>query len=80
MKYEECEEEKSGIYREIVHEKIGDIVTVSDLKPVSNEEIEEAKKQYKKTKKCDHTIIFDVYGFMYDNRYCYICGESQGLV
>ena len=34
--------------------------------PVSDEEVEEAKKIYKETKKCDHKFIYD---------FEYICSE-----
>lgn len=56
-------------------------VMSSDIVEPTKEDIEIFKSQ-----KCDHDVctkqlIYDEYdGFMYDHRYCAICGISLGLV
>ena len=32
------------------------------------------------TEECQHTLIYDVAGWMYDERYCGICGRHLGLI
>lgn len=41
---------------------------------VSEEEVKAAKEEYAKTGKCNCIYIYDEPGFMYDLRYCGICG------
>lgn len=66
--------------REVVTERIGRAVVASYLLEVSEEEIDVAKTSYQKTGNCDHSIVSDEPGWMYDIRSCYICGEGLGTV
>lgn len=76
------------LYKEII-KKDGHILTVkeqedpylmvrvvsTDLIEASDSEIEKAKEDFKLTKKCEYHLIYDEAGFMYDSRYCGICGK-----
>ena len=55
-------------------------VIASDVRPATEKKVKEAKARYKKTKKCKHNIIYDEPGWMYDKRYCGICGRGLGVI
>ena len=52
----------------------------STLAKVSDKEIREAQKEFSASGKCKHDIIYDVPGWPYDVRYCFICEELLGVV
>jgi len=74
------EEEISKPFKEIVKEKSGGVIITSDIARVTKREIRKAQKHYDKTGKCKHEIVYDVFGFVYDTRKCYICGKDRGTV
>ena len=59
---------------EIITERQGIFVTMSDLREPTKQEVRELK-----TRKCDHNkqptqLVSDEYGFMFDIRSCVLCG------
>lgn len=55
-------------------------VVGTTLEKVSNIEVATAKQDYIKTGECKHEYVYDESGFMYDNRYCGICGKHLDLI
>lgn len=55
-------------------------VISSKIRKATKKEIEDALKIYNETGKCDHSLVYDTGGWMYDFRNCYICGISLGTV
>jgi hypothetical protein len=47
---------------------------------VSEEEVKAAKEEYAKTGECNCIYIYDEPGYMYDLRYCGICGKIVGFI
>ena len=47
---------------------------------VSEEEVKAAKKEYAKTGECNCIYIYDEPGYIYDLRYCGICGKIVGFI
>jgi hypothetical protein len=81
MKYEDCDDEKSKPFKEVsLFNKTTGRSVSSQLLPVTDDEIQKAKELYKTKNECNHSIAFDEFGFIYHNRYCYICGIGLGLV
>lgn len=66
-------------YFEEVIECVNGIITASNIRLATQEEIEKAESLHKEGK-CPHNIVYDVYGWMYDFRMCYTCGGSLGTV
>ncbi len=52
-------------------------VLMSNVRPATIEEVQEA---YKNKANCQHQIIRDEAGWMYDFRFCVVCGQSLGTV
>lgn len=68
-----------NLYKENVTERYGDIIIASAYAPATQNEINLAQKQYKDGK-CLHEIFYDEPGWLYDSRWCAICGKSLGLI
>lgn len=47
---------------------------------VSEEEVKAAKEKYAKTGECNCIYIYDEPGYIYDLRYCGICGKIVGFI
>lgn len=47
---------------------------------VPEEEVKAAKEKYAKTGECNCIYIYDEPGYMYDLRYCGICGKIVGFI
>lgn len=47
---------------------------------VSEEEVKAAKEEYANTGECNCIYIYDEPGYMYDLRYCGICGKIVGFI
>ena len=65
---------------EVIKERHGIFITVSEIREPTKQEVRELK-----TRKCNHNkqptqLITDEYGFMYDLRSCVICGQYLGTV
>ena len=67
------------MYIEIVRERVGDYILASDIREATAEEIAEAKRKHENGK-CDHSIVIDTPGWMYDIRHCAICGTGLGAI
>lgn len=61
---------------EEVLERINEHIIQSRCRPATEAEIAEARNK----PVCDHTIVVDEPGWMYDYRSCYICGHGLGAV
>ncbi len=70
---------KSKPFCETPLEKYNDIVISSTVHDPSEEEMQAAKELFEQGK-CNHTIVFDEYGWMYDFRKCYTCGMTLGVI
>lgn len=55
-------------------------VISSKIRDVTEKEIEDALNLYEKEKKCEHNIIQDQAGWLYDTRHCVICGIGLGTI
>jgi hypothetical protein len=66
--------------REIIKETFNGVITCSVLEPVTPEELEYARINFLKTGECDHALIQDEAGWLYDIRSCVICGTGRGTV
>ena len=58
----------------------GEQVLMSKVRPATDAEVEMAKAHYKATKKCDHSVVVDEPGWLYDCRSCFVCGQGLGLI
>ncbi len=67
------------LYKEVIKERILGVIIVSELVLATSEDIETAKNKHIKGV-CDHSIIYDEPGAMYDERTCYTCGIHLGLL
>jgi len=68
------------LFVETVHERFVGHVIRSDVRPATPEEVQKKKETYEQTGECDHTIVKDDYGWLYDIRSCGICGTGLGTV
>ncbi len=71
---------KSKIYFEDVKERFCGHITSSTLRDASDDEISDARQQFKKTGKCNHNLIQDTAAWLYDYRDCAICGKGLGAI
>jgi hypothetical protein len=55
-------------------------VRPATVRPATESEVAAAKSEYEATGQCRCEIIYDEPGFLYDIRYCAICGMYLGLV
>lgn len=46
----------------------------------NQDEIDNAKDLFKKNKKCEHHLVYDKAGFVYDFRFCGICGKEISII
>lgn len=67
------------IFLEMVTEKIGDRIIASTVRPATEAEIE-LGRQLHALGKCPHNLVHDEPGWLYDFRYCAICGQGLGIV
>lgn len=65
-------------YEEVI-QKCGDTILISNVRPATEEEIEECRKLHAEGK-CPHTIIKDTPGWLYDFRQCVVCGAGLGAI
>ena len=67
------------MFVEIVTEKIGDRIVCSYVREATKEEAEDAMRLYENGE-CDHRLVKDERGWMYDIRSCALCGKGVGLI
>lgn len=67
-------------FREIVTQRIGEVIVASNIGQVTEAEIEAARDLFKSTGQCDHSIVWDQHNWLYDIRTCYICEKGLGTV
>lgn len=79
VKFESTSMTKNKVYFEKVKEKICNIVSTSEIAKATPSQIQEAVALHQKGK-CPHNIIRDEAGYIYDIRYCAICGKCLGLI
>lgn len=63
-----------NIYYEDIHETFGGHIVRSTPRKPTPDEIAEAQRQHG-AGKCGHTLIYDKRGWLYDERYCAVCGN-----
>jgi hypothetical protein len=68
------------VFRETVKSRIGPHIVESDVEPVGENVVKAARQRYKETGRCDHSLIVDESGFLYDIRSCAVCGVGLGAV
>lgn len=68
-----------NLYVEEVTERFCGVVIASKIRPATPEDIEKAKALHK-LGECPHNVVKDDHGWLYDIRYCAICGEGLGTV
>lgn len=69
------------IHKEIVHSRNAyGIPESSSVRLATEKEIENALVEFLSNGVCDHSLIFDDRGWMYDFRYCAICKAGLGVV
>ena len=66
-------------YFEDVKERMGPVVIRSDCRPATDAEMRECEELHCRGK-CPHTIVRDERGWMYDTRYCDVCGACLGFL
>lgn len=66
-------------FLEIPTEKCGNKILASTCRKPTELELEEKRKLFEKGE-CDHSIIYDTPGYMYDIRACYFCDTGLGLI
>ena len=77
---------KEEIYLEYDRKYVADpvkyphAVQSSKLRKATDEEVNKARSEYSKTKRCDHSFMIDESAWMYDFRHCAICGRGLGAV
>ncbi len=78
---EEIIKDKDGhaLFFEEVIETFAGHVMVSECRPATQEEIDEAARRYKDGK-CPHVVFYDEPGWLYDARRCHTCGGGMGTV
>jgi len=52
----------------------------STLREIEGNELSEARERFDRTGECDHKIVFDEHGYMYDSRECAVCGHGLGTI
>ena len=67
-------------FREVVTERVGPIVIASDIIPVTEDKVLKAKAEFMCSGLCDHSLIYDEKGWLYDFRMCAVCGKGLGTV
>ena len=68
------------VYLETPLIKMGEVIISSNIREATEKEIKSAKRLFKKSRKCSHSLVYDIPYYMYDDRKCYICGEGLGLI
>ena len=68
------------MFIEVVTERIGDTVVASTVREATQNEVQQARIMHDSYGECNHSVIRDEPGFMYDFRYCAICGKGLGTV
>lgn len=66
-------------YVEIPKERFGDRIISSSLRPAKLRDVLEAHQEFLDGN-CQHLIVYDTHGFMYNERRCWICGTGCGLI
>lgn len=71
--------ESGELFVETVTERIGPHVIASTIRAATPEDIARAKQLHAKGR-CDHSVVKDTDGWLYDIRSCAICGQGLGTV
>jgi hypothetical protein len=71
--------DKKILYFEEVKLREGRTILISKVRPATKKEIAKERKNFAQGK-CQHTIVEDVPGWLYDFRSCSICGKELGLI
>lgn len=64
---------------ETVTERIGPHVIASTIRPATGDDLREARALADRGA-CDHRVIVDDPGWLYDFRSCWACGQGLGTV
>lgn len=67
-------------FREVVTERVGPVVIASDVIPVTEDEVLNAKADFISSGLCDHSLIYDEEDWLFDFRMCAVCGKGLGTV
>lgn len=70
----------SKLFVETVTERIGPHVLASTVRPATAQDVSEARARVDRGEPCDHRIVQDEPGWLYDVRSCHTCGAGLGTV
>ena len=68
------------LFVETVTERIDKHVLASTIRPATPEDVAAAQARVDRGEPCDHTIVWDEPGWLYDTRSCHTCGAGLGTV
>lgn len=68
------------LFVETVTERFGTRVIASTVRPATAEDVAEAQARVDRGEPCDHRIVYDESGWLYDTRACGTCGAGLGTV
>lgn len=68
------------VMREVVTHRHGDTILASRLEDITECELEKAQKDFESSRECDHSLVKDEPGWLYDFRSCAICGKGLGAI
>jgi len=80
MKIELKNGKKVDAFIEVITEQYNGVVMCSTIKKPTKKDIEYFKNHLCNHGKQKEQLIYDEHGFMYDLRYCVVCGCSLGTV
>lgn len=69
----------TSLFVETITGRIGPHILSSTIRPATKEDVAHAKGLHADGK-CDHSVIKDTPGWLYDFRSCAICGTGLGAV
>lgn len=71
--------QKNEPFVEEVTERIGKHILSGRIRAATSDDISKCQKLHQ-LGKCDHSIVYDIPGWLYDFRSCYVCGQGLGTI
>ena len=68
-----------GLFVETPTERFCGHVVCSKIRPATQKDLDAAEALHK-LGTCQHKVVFDVPGWMYDTRVCYTCSKGLGTI
>lgn len=66
------------VFVETVTARVGNYIAASRVRPATDDEVRAAMQDYIELGLCAHELVCDEHGWLYDVRYCAICGVGRG--